>query len=163
MLYPQNKNFEMDIAIKDSQTLWDLHIAIKNKLNFKSEEPASFLLVSEKNWSIKKEYPAINFENPNEEPLIKKITIADVVGRKKQKLLYLFDMFSERYFVLNFVSTTEEEKTLKYPLFFNEKGNPPTQTFYDLELDTNSKDDLDDDEFGFNDDDMYGYDENDLY
>ena len=161
MLYPQDEEFEMDIAVKGNQTLWDLHVAIRDKLNFKADEPASFLMVSDKDWSIRKEYPSVNFEDPTQDAPMKNITIADVVGRAKQKLLYLFDMFSERYFVLDFVSTADEEKDLEYPVFFNEKGKIPDQTFYDFDLGDNGEED--EDEFGFNDDDMYGLDENDLY
>ncbi len=162
MLYPQDEEFEMDVAVRGDQTLWDLHTAIRNKLNFKEDEPASFLMVSDKDWSIRKEYPSVNFEEPGQDSPMKNITIADVAGRAKQKLLYLFDMFSERYFVLDFVSTADEEKGLEYPVFFNEKGEIPDQTFYDFDL-GNGEDEEDEDEFGFNDDDMYGFDENDLY
>ncbi len=164
MLYPQDEDFSMDIVVKGKQTLWDLHNALTKKLNYDNHEAASFLLVSEDDWSIKKEYPAINFNDPSKDSPMKDITISDVVGRAKQKLLYLFDMFSERYFVLEFVSTTDEQKELEYPFFFNEKGQVPDQTFYDLDL-GNTQEDIDEneDEFGFNDDDMYGIDENDIF
>ena len=164
MIYPQDEDFEMDVAVKGNQTLWDLHTALVKKLNFDEGQPASFLMVSDKDWSIRKEYPSMDFEDPEKDSPMKAVTIADVVGRERQKLLYLFDMFSERYFVLDFVSTADEEKGLEYPVFFNETGKIPDQTFYDFGLDDPDGDDNeDDDEFGFNDDDMYGLDENDLY
>jgi len=166
MLYPQDENFSMDVAVKGNQTLWDLHEALIKKLNYDPGQTASFLMVSEDDWSIRKEYSSINFENPADESPMKRITITDVISRKKQKLMYLFDMFSERFFIFEFVSEYEENKDMEYPILFNEKGQTPDQTFYDFDIEKenhqNAEDD-DEDEFGFNDDDMYGFDENELY
>ena len=167
ILYPNDENFSIDVFVKGKQTLWDLHNAISKKFKYDNHEATSFLLVSEDDWSIKKEYPAIDYDDMSKESPMKAVTIADVAGRAKQKLLYLFDMFSERYFVLNFISTADEKEEFEYPYFFNEKGQVPDQTFYDFDLDSNenidAEEDDEDDEFGFNDDDMYGIDENDIF
>ncbi len=163
--YPQETKFTMQVAIKDTQTLWDLHQAIQQKLNYDPGQMASFLIVDEKEFIQQEEYPSINMENLSEDSPMKTVSIDNIAKRKGQKLIYLFDMFSERFFVLDLIATSEEEDTkLSYPYLFNEQGVPPDQTFFDMGIENDSQKNIDDDdEFGFDDDDMYGIDEDDVF
>ena len=160
ILFPQDENFECEIAVKGSQTLAEADKAIRREFGYDEKEPASFVLVNN-DWEIKEEFPSVDFENPGDKSPMEKVTFDDVAAKETKNLMYIFDMYSQRFFIFRLEEVTKEEEKLSYPLVFNLKGAVPVQTEFGIE-ETAEENPEDDDDFGFDDEDMFGYDEDDL-
>jgi len=56
--------------------------------------------------------------------------LEDVIFRKNQKLLYVFDFFNERALFLEYTGETKELDNRDYPTCTNSKGVPPKQVVF---------------------------------
>jgi hypothetical protein len=54
----------------------------------------------------------------------------DIIFRKNQKLLYVFDFFNERALFVEFTGETKEINGRDYPSCTNSKGIPPKQVVF---------------------------------
>jgi len=119
---------------------------------------ASFFLTDE-HWNKGMELTLIDMENdagPAAIPM-DSVKINDLIKHKKERLLYVFDIFSDRAFFLELFETHQPETGKKYPACSACIGEPPVQT--ELEDIKYTADTLDDDllneisnDIGFDDD-----------
>jgi hypothetical protein len=56
--------------------------------------------------------------------------LEDIIFRKNQKLLYVFDFFNDRALFIEYVGEAKEDPALDYPLCINSKGLPPKQVTF---------------------------------
>jgi hypothetical protein len=56
--------------------------------------------------------------------------LEDVIFRKNQKLLYVFDFFNERALFVEYTGETDEIEGREYPSCTNSKGVPPKQVIF---------------------------------
>ena len=54
----------------------------------------------------------------------------EVILRKYQKLLYVFDFFNDRALFVEYVGEFKEEDDKEYPVCINSKGLPPKQVTF---------------------------------
>jgi hypothetical protein len=56
--------------------------------------------------------------------------LEEVIYRKNQKLLYVFDFFNDRALFIEYVGEIKEDEEREYPVCTNSKGLPPKQVTF---------------------------------
>jgi len=56
--------------------------------------------------------------------------LEEVIFRKNQKLLYVFDFFNDRALYVEYVGEFKEDEEREYPICINSKGLPPKQVTF---------------------------------
>lgn len=129
-----SENFEMQITAHENILFSELHQAIQSALDFDPLQMASFFLCSA-DWDKEKEIALMDMEDQGQTKLMADFVLSDMIDKEGQKIKYLFDFFSERFFFMNVDKITEQEK----PTFsINVIGDVPLQ----ISIDSESIDDL---------------------
>lgn len=156
-------NFVRVIRIDSEAKFIDLHHAILDSVHYEKNLITSFFICSD-DWERGQEVTLVEMESSSEYDnlVMDKTTLEELISEENQKLVYIFDMMSDRVF---FIELTEilPMKNLKSPVCTQSEGEPPVQiieieniltapkanldeNFYgDEEFDT---DELDDEGFG---------------
>ena len=173
VLSDEDETFVMEFEFLDSHTLLDFHNALQDELEFDRSQIASFFMATE-NWEKEEEFTL--FDIGGGSSTMENAILEEIIFRKNQKLLYVFDFFNDRALYIEYVGEFEEEEDKEYPVCTNSKGLPPKQvTFgnvlrkkYNNLIVTDDDDDDDDDDDIVDeevvDDDIFfdGEDEDDL-
>ncbi len=148
------EDFIMEVAISHSANFMTLHNFLQKNLNFDPSNMASFV-ITDSDWNRLKEISLMKMNEEDEGTLLMEETLlADFLKEKKQRLLYVFDFFSERAFFMEVFDIKKGE--LKEPMLLKKEGTIPKQIAID---DNINAEDLED---PFNDDDIFGDDLEDL-
>jgi hypothetical protein len=133
LLSSEMDDFVRDFEISSNQTFYALHMAIQEDCKYDPSQIASFFLCND-NWE--KETEITLFEIPEEQG---KVTLAmdnsvlsDYITERKQKLVYIFDIFNERAFFIEVVGITDDDPSKSYPLCTLSEGSPPVQILLDV-------------------------------
>lgn len=151
VLSDEDEAFVREFEFLDSQTLLDFHNALQEELEFDKSQIASFYLSTE-NWEKEEEFTL--FDMGAGSSTMEDAVLEEVIYRKNQKLLYVFDFFNDRALYIEYVGEVKEEEGMDYPACTSSKGLPPKQvTFggvarkkYNNLVVTDDDDDDDDDE-----------------
>ena len=94
-------DFIREITIDSSATFFDLHKAILDSVHYEKDEMTSFFLCDDE-WEKQQEITLIEMETSSEyDNLVMDTTVLeDYITEEKQKLLYYFDMMSDRAFFI---------------------------------------------------------------
>jgi hypothetical protein len=118
-------NFLREISIDSTATFKELHDYIQSCLDFDITHMASFIL-TDSEWNRQKEISLINLMDDNHEVLLMDQTILQQhVSNLRQRLLYVFDFFSERAFFIEVFKMDDGRQ--ERPKLENSEGKPPTQ------------------------------------
>lgn len=119
-------NFFFNIAIRSTQTFYDLHSCIQDTVNYDSSQLASFFLTND-SWEKQKQITLLDMAVDEDRPLVMDRTIlGDYIKEEKQRLLYIFDFFSERGFFMVLEKITEDENG-HFPRCTESRGEAPEQ------------------------------------
>ena len=146
ILSAEVNDFVRDFEIRSDQTFYDFHKAIQETLNWDKSQMASFFLSNDE-WQKGTEITLMEmFDDEFSENIVMDVALmSEFIKEKYQKLLYVFDFFTERYFFVEMVQSyknTDEE----YPRCVKSEGEPPLQVLIeDYLTDSNSDYDMDDD------------------
>ena len=146
MISNEEDNFSRDFEIRADQTFFDLHLTIQNNLGYDKSQMASFVLTNEK-WEKQEEITLFDMrDEPTEDAMIMdKINLGQVCRDLKQKLLYVYDFFSDRCFFIELVNIEEEDPGAEYPRCTRAKGKIPVQIIMeDNNIDIFSMEEFDD-------------------
>ncbi|MBP5473237.1 MAG: hypothetical protein J6W61_06010 [Bacteroidales bacterium] len=124
MLSDEDETFVRDFEFLDTQTLLDFHNIIQSELEFDKSQLASFFTATD-NWEKEEEFTL--FDMGANSSTMEDTPIDDIIIRKNQKLLYIFDYFNERALYIEYVGEGEEEEGVIYPRCTNANGLPPKQ------------------------------------
>ena len=127
VLSDEDESFVREFEFLDNHSLMDFHTLIQDELEFDKSQMASFYLATD-NWEKEEEFTL--FDMGTGSSTMEDAILEDVIFRKNQKLLYVFDFFNERAL---FVEYTGEEKEIdgrEYPVCTNSKGVPPKQVVF---------------------------------
>jgi len=117
-----------DIEIRNEQTFYDLHVAIKKAFGFTGEEMASFY-VSDEAWDKGTEIPLADLgfgEDGGPVPaLMKEVTISDHMRSMKQRYIYVYDFLLNWNFMVELVHAGEPVKGRHYPVMVLGQGDAP--------------------------------------
>lgn len=160
-LSAEDDKFERDYEMPYDSTLLDFHNFICEDLGFDTEEMASFF-TSDKSWAKKQEFTSIDMDIAESDSefeeltpmLMEDVTLGQIIKNKNERLLYVFDLLSNRGLYLELISSFKEVADEVYPNVSKTMGEAPIQINEDGVGDEVSSmfDDMSD-EF---DEDLYG-------
>ena len=156
----EQDDFIRDIEILDDQTFFHLHDSIQDNLHFDKSQIASFFICNQK-WE--KEQEITLFELSEEDAakvlVMDNTRIGDFMQATHDKMLYVFDVFSERLFFIELVEMMEQDSSKSYPRCSFEQGHPPQQVYMDDIFKPKADNLMDDDLFDGEDLDRFGFDQ----
>jgi hypothetical protein len=127
VLSDEDEAFIREFEFLESQTLLDFHNALQEELEFDRSQIASFYLSTE-NWEKEEEFTL--FDMGAGSSTMENAVLEEVIYRKNQKLLYVFDFFNDRALYIEYVGEVKEEEGKDYPACTNSKGLPPKQVTF---------------------------------
>ncbi len=121
---PFYRNFET----KDTHTFLDFHNAIQTELQYDRNQLASFFLANSK-WEKGLEINLLDMTTDSYTPVIimEKTQLCELLTEENQRLLYVFDFFSDRAFFIELLSIGPEVAGIAYPRCTEGRGDPPEQ------------------------------------
>jgi hypothetical protein len=161
MISGEEKVFLREYEFNANETFLNFHNFIQDDLDFDPHQLASFFLTDEQ-WNKGLELTLIDMENdagPAAIPM-DSVKVVDLIKNKKERLLYVFDIFSDRCFFLELSDIFEPMVDEIYPRCSTSVGTPPDQ----LQIDEILLDDILLDEEGFDEitNDIGTFDDEDL-
>jgi hypothetical protein len=121
---PFFRTFEM----KSAQTFFDFHVAIQEELGFDKNQLASFFLANN-SWEKGLEINLFDMTEDTYTPVIvmERTQLCELLTEEGQRLIYVFDFFSDRFFFIEMISVSLEDKDKTYPVCTSGQGMPPQQ------------------------------------
>jgi len=161
VLSDEDESFIREFEFLDTHTLLDFHYMLQDELEFDKSQMASFFTTTD-NWEKEEEFTL--FDMGTGSSTMDAAVLEDVIYRKNQKLLYLFDFFNNRGLFVEYIGEAEEERRKDLPVCTNAKGASPKQVIFggkssrnivvsDDEYDDYDADDEDIDDLFLNEDD----------
>jgi hypothetical protein len=127
VLSDEDESFVREFEFLDSHSLMDFHTQIQDELEFDKSQMASFFLATD-NWEKEEEFTL--FDMGTGSSTMDDAVLEDVIFRKNQKLLYVFDFFNERALFIEYTGEDKEIDGKEYPNCTNSKGIPPKQVVF---------------------------------
>ena len=127
VLSDEDESFVREFEFLDTQTLLDFHNLIQDELEFDKSQLASFFMATD-NWEKEEEFTL--FDMGAGSSTMEAAVLEDIIFRKSQKLLYIFDFFNERVLFVEYVGEEEEIDGREYPSCTSSKGVPPKQVIF---------------------------------
>jgi hypothetical protein len=156
-------DFRRDILIDSDATFYELHNAILDSVGYKKDQMTSFFICDE-DWMKEKEITLVEMDTSSEEDsyVMDTMHLSDLLDEERQKLLYVFELLTERAFFMELKEIITGKKQPK-PQCVKSVGNPPAQVTnfeeFESKLQAPVTTHLDEDFFG--DDDTLNLDEYD--
>ena len=127
VLSDEVESFVREFEFLDSHTLLDFHNLIQDELEFDKSQMASFFMTTD-NWEKEEEFTL--FDMGTGSSTMEVGVLEDIIFRKNQKLLYVFDFFNERALFIEYTGEAKEVEGREYPSCANSKGVPPKQVVF---------------------------------
>jgi len=127
VLSDEDESFVREFEFLDSHTLLDFHNLIQEELEFDKSQMASFFMTTD-NWEKEEEFTL--FDMGAGSSTMEAGILEDIIFRKNQKLLYIFDFFNERGLFIEYTGEADEIEGREYPSCTNSKGVPPKQVVF---------------------------------
>jgi len=127
VLTDEDEAFIREFEFLETQTLLDFHNALQEELEFDKSQIASFYMATE-SWEKEEEFTL--FDMGAGSSTMENAILEEVIFRKNQKLLYVFDFFNDRALFVEYVGEAKEDENMEYPICTNSKGLPPKQVTF---------------------------------
>ena len=141
-------NFVRVINIDSEAKFIDLHNAILDSVGYEKNLMTTFFICSE-NWEKGQEVTLVELESSSEYDnlVMEDTSLEELLVDENQKLLYVFDMISERVF---FIELTEiiPRKNLDKPVCISSEGDAPVQILAEEGITIAPKANLDENFYG---------------
>lgn len=139
LLSDEADNFVRIISIDSEASFLDLHYAILNSVNYEKNLLTSFFICSN-DWEKGQEVTLMEMESSSEyDNLVMEDTkLEDLLSDEKQKLLYVFDLMTERAFFMELSEIVPGIRMTKAECV-SSKGVPPVQAVSEEDFITGSK------------------------
>ncbi|HLN55961.1 MAG TPA: hypothetical protein VK207_08210 [Bacteroidales bacterium] len=127
VLSDEDESFVREFEFLDNHTLLDFHRMIQDELEFDKSQMASFFMATD-NWEKEEEFTL--FDMGTGSSTMEVAVLEDIIFKKNQKLLYIFDFFNERALFVEYTGESKEVAAREYPTCTNSKGLPPKQVVF---------------------------------
>ena len=127
VLSDEDESFVREFEFLESDTLMDFHNMIQDELEFDKSQMASFYLATD-NWEKEEEFTL--FDMGTGSSTMEGAILEEIIFRKNQKLLYVFDFFNDRALFIEYTGEVKEDDNKEYPVCANAKGLPPKQVVF---------------------------------
>jgi Plasmid pRiA4b ORF-3-like protein len=127
--WEEDESIYRDVAIRHTQTFFDLHNAILKSYEFDSKHKATFYR-SNDNWQRGREISLEKYEKEYQAvPLIMiETSITSEIKGPNQKFIYEYDFNKNWHFMVELINVDKEEnKKLQYPCCVRTEGIAPSQ------------------------------------
>jgi hypothetical protein len=118
-----------DVAIRHTQSFFDLHEVILKSFEFDSKHQATFFR-SNDNWQRGREISLEKYDKPYRATplLMKDTTIGSEIRDPNQKFIYSYDFTKNWSFLVELINVSKEENPkLSYPVMVRKEGIAPSQ------------------------------------
>ena len=132
----ENPDFFRDLVAEGSDTFLDFHSTLQKDLGFDPTQLASFFICNER-WEKEQEITLIDMmQEPGvTSAIMDQVTLDEHISELNQRMLYLFDFFSDRAFFIELIEMSDQNSTRLTPFIGHSKGDPPQQLALDKLMD----------------------------
>ncbi|MEN8227269.1 MAG: hypothetical protein ABFS38_03875 [Bacteroidota bacterium] len=145
----EDQEFYRDLVIGGSDTFLDFHHTLQENLGYDPSQLASFFITNEM-WEKQQEITLIDMMQDPGQPAVTmdQTTVDEHIKEVSQRMIYLFDFFSERAFFIELLEKSDETSPRDTPFIGYAKGEAPPQLSLDLLMDDaeSAPDEFDQDE-----------------
>lgn len=127
--FEEDDTIYRDVAIRHTQTFFDLHTAILKAYEFDDKHKATFYRSNDQ-WKKGKEITLDLYEMEYKVPplLMKDTAVGSEIRDPSQKFIYLYDFNKNWNFLVELISVSKEENPkLSYPATIRVEGIAPSQ------------------------------------
>lgn len=134
MLSDENDNFVRDYEVMYDMTLYDFHKFILSSLDY--EDCMASFFTADDRWERIREFTAVDMgdmgdmgvaEDDNAPMAMDKVLLGQIVANNRDRLIYQFDMFTERAYYLELTGAKKPEEGFDYPRTSFENAPAPDQ------------------------------------
>ena len=129
VFFEEDDSIYRDVAIRHSQTFFELHEAILKSFDFDSKHKATFYR-SNDNWQRGKEITLDVYDKEYKAPplIMKETTVGSEIRVPGQKFIYNYDFNKNWNFLIELINVTKDENPkLSYPATVRTEGIAPSQ------------------------------------
>lgn len=132
----ENPEFLRDLVAADSDTFLEFHNVLQKELGYDPSQLASFFITNHQ-WEKELEITLMDMmQEPGVETFtMDQVSLGEHIQELNQRMLYIFDFFSERAFFIEMIEKTDETSSHETPFIAHSKGDPPPQLALDLKMD----------------------------
>ena len=132
----EDPEFCRDLVIEGSDTFLDFHQTLQFDLGFDPTQLASFFTTSEL-WEKQQEITLIDMAQDPDLPAVTmdQVTIDEYLTDVSQRMIYVYDFFSERAFFIELLEMSDQTSPKATPFIAHSLGEAPVQVSLDLLLD----------------------------
>ena len=140
--------FVREIGIDSEASFFDLHNAILDSVDYEKNQMTSFFICSD-DWEKGQEVTLVETESSSEYDnlVMDETKLEDLISDENQKLIYVFDMMSDRVFFMELTEIVPRQ-SLDKAVCLTTEGNAPIQILADDELVVVPKTTLDENFYG---------------
>jgi hypothetical protein len=127
--FEEDDSVYRDVAIRHTQTFFELHEAILKAYEFDNKHGATFYR-SNDNWQRGREISLEQYNRPYKVPplLMKETSIGSEIRDTNQKFIYVYDFNKNWTFLVELINVSREENPkITYPATVRKEGIPPSQ------------------------------------
>ena len=127
--FEEDDSVYRDVAIRHTQSFFELHEAILKSFEFDAKHDATFYRSNDK-WQKGREISLKIYEKAYKAPplLMKDTTIGSEIRDTNQKFVYLYDFAKNWTFLVELINVSKEENPkISYPAIVRKEGIPPSQ------------------------------------
>lgn len=145
----EKQDFYRDLVIDGSDTFSDFHNVLQKDLGYDPSLLASFFITNE-SWEKQQEITLLDMMQDPSVPAITmdQVTINEYITEENQRMIYIFDFFSERAFFIELLEKSDQSSPRETPFIGHAQGDPPAQLSLEQLMDEESEVDLGDDPGG---------------
>ena len=132
----EDPDFYRDLVAEGTDTFLDFHNTLQKELNYDPTQLASFFITN-KQWEKEHEITLIDMM---QEPgvtsyTMEQVTLEEHLSELNQRMIYVFDFFSDRVFFIELIEMSDEVSPRETPFIGHRQGDPPPQLALDLLMD----------------------------
>jgi hypothetical protein len=132
----EDQEFYRDLVIDGTDTFLDFHHALQKNLGFDPSQLASFFITNEM-WEKQQEITLIDMmQEPGLSTItMDQVTLEEYITDETQRMIYVFDFFSERAFFIELLEKSDQTSPKETPFIGHARGKAPPQLSLDLLMD----------------------------
>ena len=127
--FEEDDSVYRDVAIRHSQSFFELHEAILKAFEFDTKHDATFYR-SNDNWQRGREISLQAYNKAYKAPplMMKDTTIGSEIRDTNQKFVFVYDFAKNWTFLVELINVSKEENPkMSYPAMVRKEGIPPSQ------------------------------------
>jgi hypothetical protein len=128
----ENPDFFRDLVAEGSDTFLEFHNVLQKDLGYDPTQLASFFITNNQ-WEKEQEITLIDMmQEPGlSSKTMDQVTLEEYLREINQRMIYLFDFFSDRAFFIELIEMSDEISPRETPFIGHRQGDPPPQLALD--------------------------------